>query len=343
MNRSYDIHGVFRFRIERVPHLLIEDLNWKYSYFETPSVEGPDLIINIGKFKPNLTNCYCLDQKYYIKKDYIYFRDSDKGMSWQVEIAGMETPPLRVRFSLDCTIWIRFPWILFPYFILHQYVIDPLMEIKIQDKGYLCLHSGAVSKNGNAHLFAGRGGSYKTTWVMELVRRGFNLMGDDLTLIRDGIAYCLPTFQRWFSFNLKFLKTEEMGFLDQIKLLGCLARPKLSSIEVIQASSIKSLTVLLVANIERPRFKKDLHTEDIIRMAALNHQMEKTSYVSFKYIIGNFLQAYEAVFPEAKLNVEPLEYERKLFQHLRGVEVKVIEVPPRWDPESLNYWLEGFA
>jgi len=222
-------------------------------------------------------------------------------------------------------------------------VIDPLMEIKIQDKGYLRLHSGAVSKNGNAHLFAGRGGSYKTTWVMELVRRGFNLMGDDLTLIRDGIAYCLPTFQRWFSFNLKFLKTEEMGFLDQIKLFGYLAGPKISSIEVIQASRIKSLTVLLVANIERPRFKEHLHTEDIIRMAGLNHQMEKTSYVSFKYIIGNFLQAYEAVFPEAKLNLEPLEYEKKLFQHLRGVEVRVIEVPSRWDPGLLDYWLEGFS
>jgi hypothetical protein len=84
-----------------------------------------------------------------------------------------------------------------------------------------------------------------------------------------------------FSFNLKCLKTEEMSFFDQVKLFGHLVRSKMSPIEVIKASRIKSLTVLLVANIERPRVKKGLRTEDIIRMAGLNHQMEKTSYVSF--------------------------------------------------------------
>ncbi len=343
MNRSYNIHEIFRFRIEKAPSLLIEDLNWKYSYFETPSVENPDLIVKIGKFRPNLTDCYCLDQKYYIKKNYIYFLDSDKRMSWEAEITGIEKPPLIIRFSPHWTIRLRFPWALFPYLILHQYVIDPLMEVKIQNQGFVFLHSGAVSRDGFAHLFAGRGGSYKTTYVMELVRRGYKLMSDDLTLIRDGMAYCLPTFQKWFSFNLKYLKTEEMGLFDRIRLFGYLARSKASSMEVIQSSRIKSLTLLLVANTDRPRIRTDLAPEDILRMAGLNHEMEKTSYVSFKYIIGNFLRAYEAVFPETKLSTEPLEYEKKLFQHLKGIALRVIEVPPKWDPQSLSCFLDNFV
>jgi hypothetical protein len=50
-------------------------------------------------------------------------------------------------------------------------------------KGVLAIHAGVVAKDGRAILVAGRSGRGKTTLVLGLLRRGLDLLSDELALV----------------------------------------------------------------------------------------------------------------------------------------------------------------
>ena len=52
--------------------------------------------------------------------------------------------------------------------------------------------------------------------------------------------------------------------------------------------------------------------------------MEQTSYVSYKYVIGGFLKAYEYVFPKIKFNAFGDDLRQKLLVNLETNKIKPI-------------------
>jgi len=173
MNITYNIHNKIKVGINNVSHHLIKDLNLRYHYFEDNDVTDLDIQVTIGEFTPNLKDCFCLDRKFYIKKNYIYLCDSDKGLNWETEIWNIEEKTIQINFNPNRGNYFHFPWCLFPDLVMELYILQPILEWKLALKGCLLTHSGAVCKNGQAMLVMGRGGSRKTQIVMELLKKGF--------------------------------------------------------------------------------------------------------------------------------------------------------------------------
>ena len=71
------------------------------------------------------------------------------------------------------------------------------------------------------YILAGRGGSFKTTLCMDLIRKkGCNLLGDDRVLIGNGSAYSFPMSLPVFSYMLQNLDHENAwAFSHKLELL----------------------------------------------------------------------------------------------------------------------------
>ncbi len=66
---DYNIHNLIKLRIVRNSHFdLMRDINLRFSFFEVSKVNDPNLILNIGKFRPSHNGCVEIDHMYKIKK-----------------------------------------------------------------------------------------------------------------------------------------------------------------------------------------------------------------------------------------------------------------------------------
>jgi hypothetical protein len=64
-------------------------------------------------------------------------------------------------------------------------VLEPLLYFRLPSKGCTLLHASALSLNGSGILIAGSGHVGKTTLALQLAKRGFAYLGDDLSILRD--------------------------------------------------------------------------------------------------------------------------------------------------------------
>jgi hypothetical protein len=80
--------------------------------------------------------------------------------------------------------------------------LDPIeFLMSWQDKTRI--HAGAVAKSGKAYVFTGEGGVGKTTSVLNLLRHGYDYLGEDWLIIGDGNAFPFPKRIHIFDYNLK--------------------------------------------------------------------------------------------------------------------------------------------
>jgi hypothetical protein len=69
---------------------------------------------------------------------------------------------------------------------LGRLLIYPVCYELLRHAGLYPMHAACAAKNGDAVIFSGRGGSGKSTSAVALVRAGFELLSDDLILLRAG-------------------------------------------------------------------------------------------------------------------------------------------------------------
>jgi hypothetical protein len=65
------------------------------------------------------------------------------------------------------------------------------------------LHAGTVAKNGKAFVFTGGGGVGKTSIVLNLLKNGYDFLGDDWLIIEGNKAFPFPRRVHIFDYNLK--------------------------------------------------------------------------------------------------------------------------------------------
>ena len=99
---NYNIHNILKFQITlNQKFSLIDYLNIEHRFFEVDSVDKPDIILNIGKFKPSNEDCYVVDSKYYITDNYFYCKDSYKIAKWGFEMSGFESGDTKIQISTN--------------------------------------------------------------------------------------------------------------------------------------------------------------------------------------------------------------------------------------------------
>ncbi len=221
MRHHYDIHGL-TVRIDGITEAAVPDLNTKLHHFVVQrEIESPDIDISIGPFEPDRRDCLCLDRRYWARPGHLVLEESDKGLSWTAQLSGLDPSDRRglsIMFEHRPTNRRKWRWRFFPDLVMHLYVLWPVLECQLARRGLYLVHAGGVCRDGKALLVAGRGGVNKTAVVAELVRRGYEPLGDDFVLLHptdEGTeVLSFPTSPRWFQYQLG-RQHEAMGLVEQ--------------------------------------------------------------------------------------------------------------------------------
>ena len=336
-NIGYDIHNLLKIKITgKYPSDLGRNL--KYSFFKIGgNIDDPDIVLNIGKFRPSNEDCDYVSHKYYIKQNYIYCKDKGRNTRWEVEINGIEQGRTVINFNgKDSGI----KGILFPTFLAQEFLI-PTIEYKLAQKNnHFLIHAGAVSKGNDAYAFVGRPGAYKTTLIMDLMRKkNYSLLSDDRIIISKGGVLPFPISLFLFDFMTNFLDTEKRKKRDEIILIKKLLfdRCYRQKLPISSSSILKSL--IFVSRADTNRINKiDVSLTDALNKLIINN---KSEYISFNPTqpsesFHRYAMVYSLMYPENEL----LKYWDTLYGNLndilRNLQMFEIIMPFEYNKNFIN-------
>jgi len=338
--RDYNIHDIVTIQVKGSRGFGLKDLNSRFSYFTSSSSESADISVEVGPFSPDKRDCYSIDHKYFIRDNYIYFKDATKKLSWELAIQGIVNGPTHISFQHGLLNYIRPPWCFFPNLIFDMYILTPILEHKFFQAGYSLLHAGAIEKNGKATLIVGRGGALKTAWIISMLNRGFNLVSDDFVLLNGRDVLSLPTHLGWFQFCQDHRK-ENISSLERLALFARLLHENCPKPKIVDRAEIERIILLLPVIGQKKISKRPVEVQEAVRMMLRNQYLERYAYLPFNYVIGEFLDVYNLVFPGSCVsnNVHPHTIHAKLFD---GVECSILEIPHHWDVPQFDRELDKY-
>ena len=101
-NLCYNIHNLISFQINCANSVeFIKDINQPLSFFKVNCITKPDIILNIGKFTPDKKFCDVINNKIYVKKNYIYCSEIIDKIKIHCELENLESIPTVINFCVD--------------------------------------------------------------------------------------------------------------------------------------------------------------------------------------------------------------------------------------------------
>ncbi|HDY89830.1 MAG TPA: hypothetical protein ENH82_17150 [bacterium] len=339
ISHYYNIHDVLQMKIQRQRRFpdLFRDINLRFSYFEVDHADNPSLIINIGKFKPQMPECKFVDHQYHVGDGYFYCRDKEKIAKWEFEISGIEDEVTTLNF--DGSI-LGLHEIVYPHIFAQNMIGRFLIQYKLGLKNYFMIHAASVVKDGNAFVFAGRGGANKTSIIMDLVRNyDFTFQGDDWIVFKDNSIYSFPAHFQEFNFRANVLPSEHLrGNLDRFRLFQYLRRPfdyQNSGVKVQKDGKLKTLNILLKTNNEKLKIKKNVDKELIRNMLYYNNRIENNGTSLSMGLelkgISRYLLGYSFINPKNAFQRYWKDFHIAIERLLADVSCNIIEVPDKYD------------
>lgn len=82
---------------------------------------------------------------------------------------------------------------------MRTFMYGSVFAILLMRRGHLPLHACCVERDGRAYAISGRSGAGKSSLAMQMVRRGYRILADDVTVVdpgHPGALLALPTFPR---------------------------------------------------------------------------------------------------------------------------------------------------
>jgi guanylate kinase len=339
IEKYYSVHDIVAFKIIENVGLLGEPFKNRdpeLQDFESIGMANHDFTVYLGKFTPHNQDCYFLDEKYYIKEDYLYCKDSYRYVKWELEISGFGQSNMEVR--LNCNL----PGKMFA----SDLIINHLIWLKLNEKGYPIIHGSGVSKEGKAYMFAGQGASGKSTIALNLIERGFKLLGDHFVILNNGYIMSFRSALHITGFNITpsikdnmCLKHKVFFYSNELlyKLMGRGTATKIN-VKGIFPNSLEDKAKLhsIFLLLPKEKFKAErISREDLISHLVMNQKLE--SFPSFiKYMVE-----YAYLFPQSNLATYWEHYEENLRRALsQEIEIYKLEVPRRYDAKTLNAILQ---
>lgn len=224
-SRTYDIHGLIGLEITCNRTGRIGAIDFPLSYFQVDSLaNAPDIIVEIGDFEPHLANTLVVDHEFYVGDDYIFWERNRGRARWKVEIFGLESGRVVVRYHSRIR---GLEELLIPNYLAHNTVIKPLVDVLMLRKGFAAVHGMAFCTNGVSTVLLGRGGVRKTQFAIDSIKEhpDVKLLGDDWVIIgRDRIVRAFPVLSELLHFKALHLGKEHIeGPLEILRLLNHLA------------------------------------------------------------------------------------------------------------------------
>ncbi|MFA4720651.1 hypothetical protein [Pyrococcus kukulkanii] len=341
----YSIQNILNFAVIDKAGLinrLMDKFEVHYANFKVENEpEKLDIIFEIGKFKPKLSNTYNVgDGKYYFGQDYLYVpHEQYKGAKWSFEIEGIEDSTTYVRIACNP---------LGRIFIVGN-VIDFLIHFKLTEIGYPIIHASSLCKNNRAILFSTRGGGGKTTIALYLVEHGFGFLGDNFTILHQSTALSFPTSLSIFTYNLapiiKNNLTQKQKIELQIKhLIYRITRgyakfftkvnPRKVIDNICEKAKIEKLFIIFPRNdITEPRII-ETKKEEIVDHLVYNQMLEFP-------LFNRYIYEYSYFFPDSSLSRHWESYKEKLNENL-GDSVKYYKIilPTKITEQTIEKLLE---
>lgn len=338
MEKYYNVHDIVSFKIIGNVGLLDKLLCWDEELrgLESTKVAKPDFTVCFGKFTPHNQDCYFLGEKYYIKDDYFYCHDSYRYIKWELEMSGFEGGDMEVH--LNCNFIGKM--------FISDLIINHLIWLKLNEKGYSIVHGSCASKNGGAYVFAGQGASGKSSIALNLIEHGFKLLGDHYVILNDGYAISFPSPLHIMSFNLTSsvkknmsLKHKVFFYLNQLlyKLAGRGTATKIN-LKDIFANSLEDKAKLHSIFFLLP--KEKFKAENIDINTLINHLVMNQNLESLPSFI-RYMVEYSYMFPQSKMATYWENYKKNLTNALNpGINIYKLEVPKKFDAKTFEKLLQ---
>ena len=334
--KCYNIHNVVKFKIidrhNNVKNFL-SHLDKAYSYFEVKNVKKPDFVVNIGPFKENNKNAHFLDERYYVKKNYLFCKDSYKKAKWKLQINGFEKEMMNVDVDVN----------IFGQMFIPGYIVDPLIRLKMSEKRKHMIHAACVSKDDSGYIFAARSGVGKTIISLFFVEKGFNFLGDNWIILNNSKTLNYPCPLNVFTYNINEFIAEKLSYSTKIwlelkgllfKLTGGYAKifTPVEVQKIIPDSIVKksrNKTLFFLSKGKRVDIRTNNKKDDIISQLVTSSMFEM-----FPFFI--YMLEYSYSFPESKISLFWENMKRDIKEYLKKVKFYEISVPERITTSDLN-------
>lgn len=330
----YNIHNLVAFQIaHRVGLLdrLFPDWDIELQGFASEKEDAPDFTVLLDRFAPDNDNCVILDNDCYVREDYLYCRDSYKYARWELEMSGFERSPMTVRIHSNCL----------GKSLIPELVLNHLIWLKLNEKGFPVVHGSAVSREGKAYVFAAPGAAGKSTIALNLVERGFQLLNEHFTVLDRGMAWSFPTPFHIMDFNLAPIIRKNMSLkhkasfqLRQLfhRLTGRRLATKILPRDIIP-NSLADKAILHSVFLLLPRDGlrvESIGKEELIRHLVMNQKLESASFM-------RYMTEYAYMFPRSRLATYWARYEENLGLALDTAQAFYrLEVPLKYSAQDLD-------
>lgn len=335
----YNFHNILKVKIVKCRKSVFDNyLDKTFYHYEADKLDNIDLSIFIGKVLPDKENCFIVDGRYYVKKDYIFYENTYKYARWKVEIKGLESAETEVNIQSNVPGRVVFP----------GETIYSLIRYKLCLKGYPLIHGSGVSLNNHGYLFSARPGTGKTITTVNLVKKGFDYYSDDSVILgkREFFSFIVP-------FNLRFTYDVEkllgIHFSPSIRfqlfwkrMLYFLTLKKVSLFTTLKAEDVFKDAIKEKTNISKVyvmmqgwefSVKKYRRREDIAKKIFLNLWFESPELISMHY-------AYNFVFPDSSLaNFWNNTYD-SIFQAIENVQYYEVILPFNYSEDIFERFYE---
>jgi hypothetical protein len=298
----YDFHGLVGMQIiNRGKGGLagFANLGDPFASLQVDALPGvPDVTLDLGEFEAYPEDCYLVDHKYHVRRNYLYCEDGWQGFRWKVEIEGFESGPTTIRLAMRGG---GLRGALVPGLYSKMLLTRQLLAYKLHEKGCLLAHAAGAARDGRAVVIFGRGGSYKTSVLMSLLRSSpeWCALGDDGVILKGDQALCFPTYTGLFAYRLAHGDNEYLTSIDRLRYM-------LKPSSTADAGEHYTLAAKCAALVEmRAGGVDELTIEEvpfIQNMAAMQNGMRLEEHNSvnmgFNDVYPQYREAYAYIFPE---------------------------------------------
>jgi hypothetical protein len=324
LEKYYNIHEIVKFKIisEKRVTWSIKNILKVYENFETDKLDKTDFEVYLGNFIPCNNDCIILEDKYYIKKDYFFCnKDIYKFTKWQFELNGIDQEKTIVKIHSN----------FFGYMWMAGFIVEFLIHFKMNLKGHPIIHASAVSKKNYGIIFSARGGGGKTTLAMKLLNNGFNLLGDNFVIIKNGRILSYLTPLNIFKYNLTPIINSHLTIRQKLIL-------NLKNILYkVSLNYIKIFTTLNTKKLFPNKLRDEIKLNNVFVIIPSNEysvdrisKLELVDYLLYNQKLDTllflpYIFEYSYIFPDSKLAKHWENYKKNLINNLSD-EIKIHKV-----------------
>lgn len=323
ISMNYNVHDKLKIRIspEKDSRQIGIDSD-EMKYFHVKDIDAPNMTLNIGEFSPANDGCCIVDNKYYVKKNYFYCKDLNSSIKWETEIKGFEEGDQEINLHYTTTS----PKVMLFSSVYRDFVLRPLIYKKLFDNGACMIHAAGVVKDGSAYVFPGRGGSFKTSIVTDLLRSGrYQFLGDDRVILHENKVLSFPTFLPVIDYIYRNKENERINMLDKLRIMRSPPNPGISLAE---SGNLKKM-FFLIRSTDSGLSIHDLDNKAAVDKLVTSIDMETSDQFESCHVFPyyKYIQIYSYVYPNGPLAHYKDNLRRTLSAILSDVEKYEIRVP----------------